>query len=80
VAEDRQDDADRDPMADLAGLKPTVEKLRELLHAAAAAEEAAACMDAPIPAENPEEPVSGGSPTIQSRTPSDGRPDIRSTR
>jgi len=54
VAEAEQDDADRDPMADLAGLKPAVEKLRDLLHAAAAAEEAAACMEAPMEAEDPE--------------------------
>jgi hypothetical protein len=61
VAEDKQDDS-RDRMADLAGLKPAVEKLRDLLHAAAAAEEAAACKGAPMPAEDPEGPVSGSQP------------------
>jgi hypothetical protein len=41
-------------MAELAALKPAVERLRDLLHAAAAAEEAAAGMDVSTPAGEPE--------------------------
>jgi hypothetical protein len=42
---DTEDDGTGDPLEQLAGLKPAVEKLRRLLQAAAAAEHAALALD-----------------------------------
>ena len=51
MTRDERDAAGHDPVADLAGLKPAVERLRGLLEAAAAAEEAAGYADRSVTGE-----------------------------
>lgn len=69
MANDEDDAAGDDPVADLAELKPAVERLRSLLQAAATAEEAAASVDASVTGDRPE---SGGPLEEAAEGPSPG--------
>ena len=71
MADDDEGASNHDPVADLAALKPAVERLRGLLQAAAAAEEAAASADDSVTGEPeglengspPEEPAEEAEPS-----------------
>jgi hypothetical protein len=72
MARDSDDDASHDPVADLAELKPAVERLRGLLQAAAADEEAAVCADTPVIRNR--DGVDGGGPLEDSAKGSEPSP------